>query len=237
MRPKTASCDDPLAASLFLRRLEREICGHPAVQHPFLKRFSKENLSLRQIQTFGLQHYQLVRVFTTYITHLTPRLPAVAAVSLRRILGDEYGKNNLFESHVHLYQRFLRALGLLEEDWGSARKLPGTERYIREHLALAREENTLFALGAVGPAHETAIPVMFEFILRGLRKNTALDDAQMRYFTLHISEDKEHADIFNRLISPLAQSESEKGRVRAGALKSLRLRAAFWQGLSRRIFA
>lgn len=222
----------------FIRKLEEEIQNHPAVQHPFLKRFSKEKLSLRQIQAFGLQHYQMVRIFTTYITHLIPRLPRSATfISLRKVLADEYGKNNLFESHVHLYQRFLRALGLLDADWGGARKLPGTERYIREHLALAREGDVLSALGAVGPAHEAAIPAMFEFILKGLRKNTALTEEQMRYFTLHISEDKEHAEIFNRLISHLAQSESEQRLVRTGVLRSLRLRAVFWQGLSRRIFA
>lgn len=221
----------------FLDELEHEIARHPAVRHPFLERFSRERLTLQQVQAFGLQHYQLVKVFLTYMTNLVARLPeSSAATTLRGVFEDEFGQYTLFRSHVHLYRDFLRALGLRDEDWGRIAWRVETRDYIRGHLTLTQEGDVLMALGAIGPGHEYSIPLMFDYLLTGLRHNTTLTERELEYFAMHIEEDKDHAVAFRQLIAEVAQTEAERDRVRRGALFSLELRRRFWDGCHAAVF-
>ncbi|MBI4206480.1 MAG: iron-containing redox enzyme family protein [Betaproteobacteria bacterium] len=217
--------------------LERHIAQHPAVRHPFLQRFSRERLALHRIQSYGLQHYQLVKVFLTYMTNLVARIPdSSAATILRGVFEDEFGQYTVFRSHVHLYQNFLRALGLQDEDWGRIQWREETRNFVSGHLKLTQDGDVLMALGAIGPGHEYSIPLMFDYLLKGLRHNTALSDRELEYFAMHIEEDKDHAVAFRRLIAEVAQTAMARDRVRQGALFSLELRRRFWDGCHAAVF-
>ncbi len=231
----------------FIRELEREILAHEAVRHPFLARFASEPLTIAQIRAFGLQHYQLVKVFTTYMTNVLPKIPDRDAATLfRHVFDDEFGavsgrdasvgQATIFRSHVHLYREFLTALGVRDEEWGRERLLPETDAYIKGHLALTRDADFRVGLGAVGPGHEFSIPTMFRSLVAGLRRNTTLTDEQMCYFTLHIAEDVEHAEVFNALIARHADTEEGRRLIRDGAMRSLKWRTLFWDGLTRAVF-
>lgn len=226
-----------LARTVFLDELEREIAQHAAVRHSFLQRFSQEHLTVQQIQTFGLQHYQLVKVFLTHMTNLVARMPESSAVTtLRGVFADEFGQYTLFRSHVHLYRQFLRALGLQDEDWGRVEWLEETRNFVSGHLRLTQEGDVVMALGAIGPGHEYSIPLMFDYLVNGLRRSTTLTERDLEYFTMHIEEDKDHAAAFRRLIAEVAQTETERDRVRQGALFSLELRRRFWDGCHAAVF-
>ncbi len=221
-------------AQTFIHHLQDEILHHEAVQHPFLKWFSTEPLTLQQIQTFGTQHYQLVKVFVNYMTNTLPRIPDQDAVNLFRIVfDDEFGQHTIFRSHPALYRNFLKALGLSDEAWGRVRPIPEVTGFIEGHLELTRGQDFLFALGAIGPGHEFSIPTMFGYLIDGIKKNTALSDEAVEYFSLHIEEDKEHAVVFNKLISRHVETEAGQTRLREGALRSLGLRKRFWDGIHR----
>jgi pyrroloquinoline-quinone synthase len=231
----------------FLKTLEEEISLHEAVRHSFLKRFAKEPLSLGQIQTFGLQHYQLVKVFLTYMTNLQARMldPEIKRL-FRKVFDDEFGvvthrppsvgQATFFRSHPALYRNFLKAIGLRHETWGPVKLLPETAYYIEKHKEITREHDILVGLGAVGPGHEFSIPIMFEYLVSGLKKNTTLKEDEFDYFTLHIEEDQEHAKVFNEVMGRLCSSEEDLWKVRKGALLSLTLRKHFWDGLERVVF-
>jgi pyrroloquinoline-quinone synthase len=222
----------------FIRGLEEEIRRHDAVHSPFLKRFASEPLTLIQIQTFGLQHYQLVKIFVNYMTNLLPRIPDPEAAALFRVVfDDEFGQYTLFRSHPALYRNFLKSLGLDDGTWGRVPVLPEVSAFVEGHLRLTRDEDFLVGLGAVGPGHEFSIPTMFEYLVAGLKRNTQLTDEQIEYFTLHIIEDKEHAVVFNKLIVRHTEDAAAQARLRDGALRSLALRRAFWDGLQRAVFS
>jgi pyrroloquinoline-quinone synthase len=225
-------------APQFLRQLEKEIENHAAVQHPFLKRFSSEPLSITQLQTFGLQHYQLVKVFVTYMTNLLPKIPDKDAGALfRKIFDDEFGQATIFRSHPALYRKFLKALGLQDEDWGRVRLLPGVTSYIEEHLEITREEDFRIGLGAIGPGHEFSIPIMFSYLVTGFKNSAMLNDEAIEYFTMHIIEDKDHAVIFNQLLLRHSITPEDQNKVRDGVMRALMARKAFWDGLERVVFA
>ncbi|HET6370695.1 MAG TPA: iron-containing redox enzyme family protein [Nitrospiria bacterium] len=221
----------------FLKSLEEEILHHEAVHHPFLKRFATEPTSIAQIQTFGLQHYQLVKVFVNYMTNLLPKIPDQDAAALfRKVFDDEFGQATVFRSHPALYRNFLRGLGLPDEAWGRVQLIPETASFIEGHLTLTRDADFLVSLGAIGPAHEFSIPTMFAYIVEGIRKNTGLAEKDFEYFTLHIIEDKEHAKVFNALIERHVATVENQKRLREGVLLSLNHRRRFWDGLLRTVF-
>ncbi len=224
-------------AQTFIKSLEEEVSHHEAVHHPFLKRFATEKLTLKQIQIFGLQHYQLVKIFVNYMTNLLPKIPDKDAVALfRTVFDDEFGQHTIFRSHPALYRHFLKSLGLEDEAWGRVKPLPETSQYIEAHLQQTRDAAFLVGLGIVGPAHEFAIPSMFEYIISGIKANTTLTDDDFEYFTMHIIEDKEHAVIFNKLIARHVETEAGQKQLREGAMLSLAYRKKFWEGLERAVF-
>lgn len=226
-----------LKTTHFLDALESEIAQHAAVRHPFLVRFSQARVALQQIQAYGLQHYQLVRVFLTYMTNLVARMPGSSAgTTLRGIFEDEFGQYTLFRSHVHLYRNFLRGVGLQDEDWGRVAWLAQTRDFIGGHLRLTQEGDLLMALGAIGPGHEYAIPLMFAYLLEGLRRHASLTEPDLEYFAMHIEEDRDHAVAFRQLIAEVAKTGSQRQRIRRGALFSLELRRRFWDGCHTAVF-
>ncbi len=224
-------------AATFIHSLEEEILHHEAVHHPFLKRFASEKLTIEQIQTFGLQHYQLVKVFVNYMTNLLPKIPDKDAADLfRTVFDDEFGQHTIFRSHPALYRNFLKALGLPDEAWGRVKLLPETASFIEGHMNLTRGNDFLFALGAIGPGHEFSIPTMFGYLIEGIQKNSLLTEENIEYFTLHVIEDKEHAVVFNKLISRHVETVEGQKRLRDGAMLSLAYRKTFWDGLLRTVF-
>jgi pyrroloquinoline quinone (PQQ) biosynthesis protein C len=72
--------------------------------------------------------------------------------------------------------------------------------------------------------------------VKGLRNNTSLTEEQIEYFTCHMEQDVEHAKIFNKLIARYTETEEGQTKLREGTMRSLALRAYFWDGLNRVVF-
>ena len=226
-----------MKAQDFIVQLQKEVEAHEAVHHPFLKRFSKEPLSLNQLQLFGLQHYQLVRIFVNYMTNLLPHIPDPDAGSLlRSVFDDEFGQHTIFRSHPALYRNFLKALKLEDEDWGRTKLLPEVSSFIQMHMDMTRDEDFRVALGAIGPGHEFSIPIMFSYLVSGFRNAKFLNEENIEYFTIHIVEDKEHAVVFNTLILRHVETPEGQEKVREGVMRSLEARRVFWNGLEQAVF-
>ncbi|HIE64336.1 MAG: iron-containing redox enzyme family protein [Nitrospira sp.] len=221
----------------FIKELEQEILEHEAVHHPFLKRFATEKLTIAQVQTFGLQHYQLVKIFVNYMTNLLPRIPGEEAMKhFRTVFEDEFGQHTIFRSHPALYRSFLKALGLGDAAWGKIEHLPETVAYIEGHTSLTRDEDFLIGLGVVGPGHEFSIPTMFGYLISGFRNNTNLTEEQFEYFSCHMVQDIKHAVIFNEMIVRHVETKAAQDQLREGTLRSLSYRMNFWDGLERAVF-
>ena len=57
----------------FVRALWAEVERHPALAHPFLRRFAEGGLARWQIWGYASQHYQLVGFFTAYLEAIAGR--------------------------------------------------------------------------------------------------------------------------------------------------------------------
>jgi pyrroloquinoline-quinone synthase len=103
------------------------------------------------------------------------------------------------------------------------------------HMDVTRDEDFRTGLGAIGPGHEFSIPIMFGYLVKGF-KNAKIMNEDMEYFTMHIVEDKEHAEVFNTLILRHVQTTEGQEKVREGVMRSLEARKIFWDGLDRVVF-
>ena len=226
-----------MTPSEFVRQLREEVEGHPAVTHPFLRRFAVGELTRWQIWGYASQHYHLVCFFTAYLEAIAAQTPDVEVRRLlREILEDEYMRRQGFErSHPALYRRFLRAVGFGEGDWDRVPLLPATRAFVQLHLDMTLR-SWLEALGAVGPGHEWAIPLMFRHLVQGVERSIPLDPAALEYFQLHINLDVEHGKALEESLLRWATNEVNQEDIRRGARRSLEARAAFWSALEEQLF-
>jgi pyrroloquinoline-quinone synthase len=217
-----------LPPDAFVRALWAEVERHPAVAHPFLRRFAEGGLARWQIWGYASQHYQLVGTFTAYLEAIAGRTPDPEVRRLLRdILDDEYMRPQAFErSHPALYRRFMRAVGFEEGAWDRVPVLPVTRGFIATHLDMTFR-SWVEALGAVGPGHEWAIPRMFPYLVRGIERSVAVPSETLEYFRLHIDLDVEHGRALEAALLRWATTDADLAELRRGARRSLAARAAF----------
>jgi pyrroloquinoline-quinone synthase len=225
-------------AGEFLRRLKREVIGHPALVHPFLERFGEGDASEEGVRTFAIQYYRHVRVSRLYLAALISncREDEELQLALAGILFDEYGHLDPDETHPALYRRFLRALGVSEEEWEAPRTLPEIELYIENHYALCRHPDIRLGLGALGPASEWPVPPIYVRLAEGLKKSAGLGDRALEIFTSHVTMDVEHARIMMDAVAPYTGDEEGQRRVREGAVRSLDARSVMLDGLYKAVY-
>ena len=222
----------------FLARLKREVIGHPALVHPFLERFGEGDAGEQGVRTFAIQYYRHVRVSRLYLAALISncRDDEGLQLALAGILFDEYGHLDPDETHPALYRRFLRALGISEEEWEAPRTLPEIELYIENHYALCRHPDIRLGLGALGPASEWPVPPIYVRLTEGLKKSAGLPDWALEIFTSHVTMDVEHARIMMDAVAPYTEDEEGQGRVREGAVRSLEARSVMLDGLYKAVY-
>jgi pyrroloquinoline quinone (PQQ) biosynthesis protein C len=226
---------------------------HPAVDHPFLRRFAAGDFSRRRLHAYAINHFPLVEHFTKYLEYLLPLLPTRTAEDWRlkslvaENLYQEYGEAVLGEDHPRLFVRFARSVGIEEtlglspsasdEETAAAMlahpwRLPAPAAFIARHDEMCRGD-FLLGLGAIGPGHEWAIPTMFRSFVAGLARYGAAhgvtpDD---RYYTTHIDVDVEHGAMLRELLVHHGATPTARARLQAGARLSLDLRAELWSAV------
>ena len=222
----------------FLAGLKREVIGHPALTHPFLERFGDGDVGAEGVRTFAVQYYRHVRVSRLYLAALISncRDDEGLQLALAEVLFDEYGHLDPEETHPALYRRFLRALGIGEEEREAPPTLPEIELYITTHYALSGHPDFRLGLGALGPASEWPVPPIYARLSDGLRKAAGLPDEALEIFTSHVTMDVTHARIMMDAIAPYAGDEEGQSMVREGALRSLDARCVMLDGLYKAVY-
>ena len=97
----------------YLESLEEEIRLHPAMNHPFLNKFSSGKLTLDRIRIFARQYYLYSRWFAMYVAAVIANMPDERPrAHLIKNLYQEYGEGNPEWTHPAIFRRFLKALRL-----------------------------------------------------------------------------------------------------------------------------
>ncbi|TCJ16065.1 iron-containing redox enzyme family protein [Rubrobacter taiwanensis] len=222
----------------FLERLKREVIAHPALTHPFLERFGEGDVDEEGVRAFAIHYYRHIRVSRLYLAAVisNARDDEPLQLALAGILFDEYGELDPERTHPALYRRFMRALGITEEEWAAPETLPEVEAFIEEHYRICRDPDIRLGLGALGPASEWPVPPIYVRLCEGLRKATELSEPDLEIFTSHVIMDVEHARIMMDAVAPYAEDAEGQGRVREGAMRSLDARRRMMDGIYRAVY-
>lgn len=228
-----------VAAEQFIKSLRDEVIAHEAVNHSFLKLVASRKFSKRAWIGFGTTLHPHVHFFIPYMEALLLNTFDMSAkLVVAKILLDEYGEDAGGDSHPELFRRFFRAaLGskddsiLLEAPLDAA-----IVDLVKTHMRMCDDEDFLVGLGAIGPAHEFAIPYMFPPIVTGLRLS-GFTETELEFFSLHVDHDVEHAEMLDGSIAQLATTDEAQALIRRGAMTSLETRKNLWSAMERRMTA
>jgi pyrroloquinoline quinone (PQQ) biosynthesis protein C len=221
----------------FIAELNDEIAQHAAVNHGFLSAVRSRAFSRRAWLGFATQLYPHVHFFVPYMEELLLNtFDMNAKLIVAKILLDEYGEDAAGESHPDLFRRFARSCAGQDTDAHllTAGLDPATLAMVRTHVRLCREDHFLAGLGAIGPAHEFAITLMFPPIVEGLSRS-GFTAEEMKFFSLHVDHDVEHSHMLEDAIARIATTDEARTTLRRGALASLAARHELWSAMERRM--
>lgn len=231
-----------------MEHLVQEALQHRAVNHPYLKALANgefENMEI-VLKDFASQYGNYSAWFPRYLTsvisklenpefrnHLLDNLSEESGhlheedmVAVRELgIKDEWVQGI---PHPQLFKNFQKAMGV---DLTSE---PGIEVEIwrESFLALIQGGSATSAVGAIGLGTESIVKFIYRDIIKAIEMHTNLTLEDYVFFPLHTEVDDEHGLILLDIAQKMASESKEAEReLRKGMLKSLNLRAAFWDDM------
>ena len=202
----------------------------------FLTRCRTQTVSRRELDIFLVQQHHYSRHFTRFLCALLANLTAEEdRMALIENLFEEMGYGDLGdEPHSKIYRDMLTQLNL---DPAMSPPLPETKALVETMMRLCADPNPIVGLGALCLGAEAIVPHIYSQIMQGLRAR-GFPEQHLRFFPLHIDGDDDHALTMKAIIDrELARNPNAKNALLKSAEESIRQRAAFFDGISRRAAA
>ncbi len=229
----------------FVGALEKEIAGHPALNHAFLNRLCNGQFSdiPAVLRDYAHQYSIYSEWFTRYLDGVIKNLDSDEHVqALMKNLEEEKGipnSPNIEErSHVELFQNFKDQIGADESYCRS--HAPCTTVLLWRDLFLQKCNSSIRGVGlaAIGLGTEYIISTIYPNIINAIERHTNLGTDGSLFFRLHVDCDDNHAEVVKNITLEVAEDISTREAIRFGVISSLNLRKAFWDTqLSRALWA
>lgn len=158
-------------AKAFLAQLENEVTEHPALKHPFLRRFASEPLGREHLIDFAIQHYMYSRFFVRNVAAVVSNVPDEHARSLLiQNMYEEVGEPLKQRDRAYV---FLLEVGLINAvQIGEALAAVGPHGDVIEHLVqrgtVKREVVDTLVQSRTAQLLELTHPALFRRFLRAL---------------------------------------------------------------------
>ena len=231
-----------------MENILKEAEGHRAVHHPYLKALAGgefRNMPLI-LKDFAAQYGHYSAWFPRYLTGVISKLEnAEHRRHLLSNLAEESGQLHSEDlqaiaglgireewvqgiPHPALFRRFQQSIGA-EPD-----AAPGMEVSVwrESFLSLIQNNSAISAVGAIGLGTESVVKHIYHYIIEAIEKHTSLSLEEYVFFPLHTEVDDEHGLILLQIASELAsEGEAQSWELRKGMLKTLNLRASFWDDM------
>lgn len=232
----------------WLEQLSQEALEHRAINHPYLTQFSNASLpNFRYAvadfaQQYGLYSSHFVNMLAAVISRLTSQKHREILLENLAEESGHYEEDELQElaahginidwvrniPHARLFDTFrnkaIQGLPEIEESddaiiWSDM--LSGVLRYS------SAEE----AVGALGLGTEHVVSSIYPLIEQGLKSLPEFKPKDYCFFSVHTLIDDDHAESLNQIALDFTDTQQGRRRLRQGVLKSLNLRAAFWDSM------
>ena len=218
----------------YFRKLETELREdiRRILEHPFLHRLKGGWLNKRQLQYFAGQYNIYCQHFPRFLAAAAANIPDDRTrMPIIENLWEEHGEGVLGKSHRILFYQFAAALGLEERALNLLDALPTTRICCDNLLNLCMDGHFVESLGALGPGTEFFTNDEYSLIAEGLRQYDFLTEADLEFWTVHISLDEHHYSDMVDALEPWSHSPEERYLIKSGARKALDLELLFWDGL------
>lgn len=181
----------------FRKELEEALFSHKTIAHPILKELAQPSDQSGLMRFMALQGYQLTKNFARYVGGLYHNCP-IGYYRKRLAINlyeEETGMLSKTANHEALMQRFIRALGISDEERDAAVALPTTQELIDYRWDLVNNSET-FHMGAAavmiasegqnleeeaGKARHELLPMIYGF-----------KPEDLAFFSVHAHEDIFH---------------------------------------------
>jgi pyrroloquinoline-quinone synthase len=193
----------------FFQKLDTCLANYNLLGHPFYEAWNEGELTSEDLREYAQDYYDHVRAFPTYLAELGIRLDEG---ELRRAVlanmadekGWEDGEQEGSIPHSELWLDFAEGMGARRDLLGH-RAAPGIAELMRLFHSLASEGTPAEALAAFY-AYESQVPRLSKVKARGLRELYGADDRTCAYFTLHITADVRHTQVWREQLEKLIDS-------------------------------
>ena len=233
---KTNELRDGYIDHEFRRELEDALFGHRTISHPLVQELAKPVKNLRLMKFIALQGYQLTKHFARYVGGLYQNCEIGyyrkrLAVNLYE---EETGKLSNTANHEILMQRFIRAIGISNEERDTAIALPTTQELIDYRWNLVKNPET-FHMGAAaimiasegqnleeeaGKARHQLLPSLYN-----------LKPEDLIFFSVHAHEDIYHVREGLDLVSEICDTPEKKSEALEAVHETCKRFWDFYEGI------
>jgi len=233
---KTNDLRDKYIDHKFRRELEDALFGHKTISHPLVQELSKPVRNIELMKLIALQGYQLTMHFARYVGALY-HYCEVGYYRKRlavNLYEEETGKLSSTANHEVLMQRFIRALGVTDEERDSTVALPTTQELIDYRWKLINNPDT-FHMGAAavmiasegqnleeeaGKARHELLPNLY-----------SLKPEDLAFFSVHAHEDIYHVREGLDLVSEICPTPEMKEQALEAVHETCKRFWGFYDGI------
>lgn len=196
----------------FRKEMEEALHGRLAREHKIVALLEAPPGNLPLLKMFALQGYQLTKNFARYVGGLYHHCP-IEKYRIRLAINlyeEETGKISKSDNHLRLMQRFLRALGITDEEMENEQALQATQELIDYRWDLINSPDSFHkAAAAIAIASEGQnLEQKAGRATRDLLpKVYGLSEKDLAFFTVHATEDVYHVRDGLHIVSGVCTTE------------------------------
>lgn len=215
--------------------LEKIKNTHPFWDNKLFSACESGGLSHSDLQYIFGQYYNYTKYFTRYIAALMANCESDYYRScLSKNLWEEGGGANPDERHAEMFRGFLRhTLGIRNLD--EIRFDDHTLLFTREYLDRCRYNGALYGTAFLSMGTEGIVPRMYSILIKGMRA-AGLSDDDLKFFTLHVDCDDDHAEVLAEMMASYSDQRDWYDTCATAIDDALTLRGRFFDSLYERLW-
>jgi quercetin dioxygenase-like cupin family protein/pyrroloquinoline quinone (PQQ) biosynthesis protein C len=217
--------DDPLSFEVALRE---EMQAHPLWGCRLLRACTAGHLTREDWRYLFGQYALYSSNFTRFLSAAMANCPSdYYRARLAQNLWEEGGMQDPQHRHAEIFRTFLREGLALDE---ACPPEPFTEHYVEQVLSHCLSVSPAFASAFLSLGTEATVPRLYGMFREGLLR-AEVAERHLRFFSLHMECDDEHAATLLELMRSYAGEPDWRVQVHEGMRRALDLRLAFFDRL------
>jgi pyrroloquinoline-quinone synthase len=207
----------------FFSQLDARIAKYDLLCHPFYKAWSAGTLTRHDLREYAQDYYHHVDAFPSYLAALGLRLEegelrkaVLANMCDEKGVEGRPGRESV--PHSELWLDFAEGMGSTRNlEWHSP--VPEIRQLIHHFHQIASDGSVEEALAAFY-TYESQVPRIAQEKERGLRETYGADHKTCGYFTLHVTADVHHSNVWRKQLEKRIAAHPENSDAALDAAES-----------------